>query len=75
MLAHLSGWERVLGRVRLYRDQQEMDGPVGSTIRFTDVLQRGSDTAVDLTNGKDVSNCQRYLSANGDKVVFIRRFR
>ena len=76
MLAHLAGWERVFDGVRLYCDEQEMDGPGGSTIRFTDVyFQRGNEAPIDLSNGKGVSSCQPYLSTSGDRVAFIRRSR
>lgn len=74
MFAHLVGWERVFGDVRLYCDEQEMDGPGGTAIRFTDVyFQRGNAAPIDLSNGRGISSCQPYLAPSGDRVVFIRR--
>jgi hypothetical protein len=76
MLAHLAGWERVFGDVRLYCEDNEQEGAGGSTIRFTDVyLKRGNEAPINLTNGKGVSSCQPSLSPDGKRVVFIRAVR
>ena len=73
MLAHLAGWERDFGDVRLYCEDNEEEGVGGSTIRFEDVyLGRGNDHPINLTNGKGVSSCQPSLSPDGKQVVFIR---
>jgi len=73
MLAHLAGWERVFGDVRLYCEDEEKEAAGGSTIRFTDVyLKRGSDPPINLTNGDGISSCQPSLSTDGKRVVFIR---
>jgi hypothetical protein len=73
LLAHLAGWERVFGEVRLYCEDEETEAAGGSTIRFTDViLKRGSDAPINLTNGNGASSCQPSLSSDGKRVVFIR---
>jgi len=73
MLAHLAGWERDFGDVRLYCEDNEEEGVGGSTIRFEDVyLSRGNEHPINLTNGKGVSSCQPSLSPDGKQVVFIR---
>jgi hypothetical protein len=73
MLAHLAGWERVFGDVRLYCEDNEQEGAGGSTIRFSDVyLKHGSNPPINLSNGKGVSSCEPSLSPDGERVVFIR---
>jgi hypothetical protein len=73
LFAHLAGWERVFGNVRLYCEDEETEAAGGNTIRFTDViLKRGSDAPINLTNGNGVSNCQPSLSSDGKRVVFVR---
>lgn len=76
MLAHLAGWERAFGDVRLYCEDNEEEGAGGTTMQFTDVyLKRGDATPINLTNGKGVSSCQASLSPDGKRVVFIRAAR
>jgi hypothetical protein len=76
MLAHLAGWERVFGDVRLYCEDNEKEAAGGTTIRFTDVyLKLGRDPSINLTNGSGVSSCQPSLSSDGKLVVFIRATR
>lgn len=73
LLVHLAGWERVYGDVRLYCEEEEKEAPGGVSIRFTDVyLKRGSDAALNLSNGNGVSSCQPSLSPDGKQVAFIR---
>jgi hypothetical protein len=73
LLAHLSGWERAYGNLRLYCEEEEKEAPGGVTIRFTDVyLKRGSDAPLNLTNGNGISSCQPSLSPDGKSVAFIR---
>lgn len=73
MLAHLAGWERDFGDVRLYCEENEEEGVGGSTIKFTDVyLRRGNEHPSNLTNGKGLSSCQPSLSSDGKQVVFVR---
>jgi dipeptidyl aminopeptidase/acylaminoacyl peptidase len=73
LLAHLLGWERVYGDTRVYVVSNEKAGAGDTTIKFRDVwLQRGSSTAINLTNGNGVSSGQPSLSADGRQVVFIR---
>lgn len=73
LLVHLAGWERVYGDVRLYCEEEEKDAPGGVSIRFTDVYyKRGTDAPVNLSNGNGVSSCQPSLSADGQRVAFIR---
>ena len=76
MLAHLSSWERVYGDTRLYTAKNEKEGIGGSTIAFTDVyLKRGNNAPINLTKGNRVSSSQPSLSADGQKVAFIRQER
>jgi hypothetical protein len=73
MLAHLSGWERIYGGTRVYTEKNEKEGPGGTTLEFSDVyLKRVSDPPINLTNGNRLSSSQPSLSADGQKVVFIR---
>jgi hypothetical protein len=76
LLAHLSGWERAYGDLRLYCEEEEKEAPGGITIRFTDVyLKRGSGAPLNLTNGNGISSCQPSLSPDGKRVAFIRSAR
>jgi hypothetical protein len=73
MLAHLAGWDRVYGKTRVYPEKNEKEGAGGSIVEFTDVyLKRASDPPVNLTRGGSVSSSQPSLSADGQRVVFIR---
>jgi hypothetical protein len=72
MLAHLAGWERVYGDARVYTEKNEKEAP-GGPIEFSDVyLKRAGDPPINLTNGNGVSSSQPSLSADGQRVVFVR---
>jgi hypothetical protein len=73
MLAHLTGWERDYGNTRLYTEKNEKEGVGGTIIEFSDVyVKRAGDPPINLTNGNSVSSSQPSLSADGQRVVFIR---
>jgi len=73
MLAHLAGWERDYGDTRVYTEKNEKEGAGGTTIEFSDVyVKRGSDAPINLSNGNSISSSQPSLSADGQRVVFIR---
>jgi hypothetical protein len=73
MLAHLAGWDRVYGNTRVYTEKTEREGVGGTAIEFTDVyLKRGNDQPVNLSRGNGISSSQPSLSADGQRVVFIR---
>lgn len=73
MLAHLTGWERDYGNMRLYTEKNEKEGVGGITIEFSDVyLKRGSNPPINLTSGNGASSSQPSLSADGRSVVFVR---
>jgi hypothetical protein len=72
MVTFIRGDERKYGDVRLFTRTESRQGAIRA-VEWTDVfLQRGTEPAVNVSNGGGVSAAQPALSPDGTQVAYIR---